>query len=859
MSYDRTRREPIVRSRSSSTINDLLQPDTHDSRKQLVAHARSTRPRGFVYEERLRPDFLPHPSRSFVYDKKLRPGFPPSPARRASPSQHSPRPCSYASTSSADEDEYLYRPRQPRRLSLWNTPQEERDRRSRLCSSCKKIDFESYLEKKVKWPIKFGRLGNLDQDCPFCRLVIACVHQSGVRVAKGNQLMLCNELNWKLSVVYALYDGKMLEGYSTYRDVRATAKRTGGKSAYSFVVYVRKDEPLGDIQYLADNDPLREQRFFGRRVDQNYIDLELVRSWLPRCKSVHGRSCEESGEAAKRLPNIRVVDVLERLVVSPPPDCVYVALSYVWGKDTDCKHVKTRKTDVRRDREGREYVKLPSKLPQTIEDAMFVTKKIGMRYLWVDALCIIQDSEQDKHAQVLRMDGIYSSATLTIAAASGNHANVGLAGISTPRRIAQKSELVNGKRFALPLPDYMSLESDPSLIWNSRGWTFQEKVLSKRLLLFTDYQVYFQCSNMVWCEDIALETDRCSGSTKKKWRPLRWAGDRHIGENERDVIDVDLDNYVSVIEQFTPRTLGDRKDGVDAIEGVLGTLQSAMGSFECGLPQTYFGPALLWQPRLGSIAARIDQNIAPFPSWSWARWQLSEGCTWTTSHLRDTYLAHVVFLISPDPREKFPLAVHQVELQAPAIGPQPERLFASKKKYITSMPRNAIVPTPALTNSDRRLIYKIGCALYFQTQLVKGIRLGSLLRPINRSRDHDPSEEMTSCQYQLEDHKSHIIGDIEMSAALRHTLGKTYLSFVVVCWSKGYNGPIISSEYIPQKKVSDNYTGPKMVNQLRSAYPVANIMLVRWVGNIAERIAVGNIVEPAWKKFKEASKWIVLG
>lgn len=128
---------------------------------------------------------------------------------------------------------------------------------------------------------------------------------------------------------------------------------------------------------------------------------------------------------------------------------------------------------------------------------MTVTRQIDLRYLWVDALCIVQDSEKDKHKQIDRMDGIYSSALLTIVAASGKHADDGLAGISRARKISQRVELVDGLMFALPLPDHMSLESDRSLFWNSRGWTYQEKVLSKRLLVFTDYQVYFKCSKMV--------------------------------------------------------------------------------------------------------------------------------------------------------------------------------------------------------------------------------------------------------------------------------------------------------------------------------------------------------------------------
>ena len=143
---------------------------------------------------------------------------------------------------------------------------------------------------------------------------------------------------------------------------------------------------------------------------------------------------------------------------------------------------------------------------------MRATVSLGERYLWVDSLCIIQDNPHDKNAQMSHTDAIYSSAFVTIAAASGSHADAGLAGVSRPRDVAQRTALIDGLRYSIPMTGYMSVISDPALVWNSRGWTFLEKVLSKRLLVFTGYQVYFQCSNMIWCED----TDGNGGKSERK-------------------------------------------------------------------------------------------------------------------------------------------------------------------------------------------------------------------------------------------------------------------------------------------------------------------------------------------------------
>lgn len=75
-----------------------------------------------------------------------------------------------------------------------------------------------------------------------------------------------------------------------------------------------------------------------------------------------------------------------------------------------------------------------NQLPVTFKDAMSLVRKLGERYLWVDSLCIVQDDANDMQLQIAAMNMIYSSATLTRAAASGDNANSGLAGMSAGAR-----------------------------------------------------------------------------------------------------------------------------------------------------------------------------------------------------------------------------------------------------------------------------------------------------------------------------------------------------------------------------------------------------------------------------------------
>ena len=109
-------------------------------------------------------------------------------------------------------------------------------------------------------------------------------------------------------------------------------------------------------------------------------------------------------------------------------------------------------------------------LPRTIKDAMSLTKSVGEQYLWVDSLCIIQDDPDDKEHQIAAMSHIYTSAALTIAIVSGDHANAGLAGMSAgPRTFPQRIKEIQGIYLANRCEGLTRAVDE--LFWNIRAWT----------------------------------------------------------------------------------------------------------------------------------------------------------------------------------------------------------------------------------------------------------------------------------------------------------------------------------------------------------------------------------------------------
>jgi hypothetical protein len=250
------------------------------------------------------------------------------------------------------------------------------------------------------------------------------------------------------------YDRLRSEVYSNKFDLRSKAKQCR-HLAYRLVVWVNDNPDIhGYIQYLAHRERKKEDRqFFGCIVDREKVDISLLISWLRRCETWHADTCEEDGVAGRRLPdNLRLIDVEKRRIVRAPDakELSYLTLSYVWGKErmereTGIAPAVTSRANLQTTEDGEEVTPLPQNLPKTIEDAILLTRSLGFQYLWVDALCIVQDDPIEvKKVHLERMDAVYNCSRLTIVAASGCHANCGLPGISVPRKNAQYSERVKG-------------------------------------------------------------------------------------------------------------------------------------------------------------------------------------------------------------------------------------------------------------------------------------------------------------------------------------------------------------------------------------------------------------------------------
>ncbi|KAH7029941.1 hypothetical protein B0J12DRAFT_539089, partial [Macrophomina phaseolina] len=128
--------------------------------------------------------------------------------------------------------------------------------------------------------------------------------------------------------------------------------------------------------------------FHGRTI-RRQVDFDLLRSWIWTCDEAHGRLCSSYPFKEATKPS-RLIDIDLTCVkmVKQANDLAYAALSYVWGPHTTKQRELNERTKSRL--EARDGLS-DSQVPRTIRDAMTVCSKIGIRYLWADALCIQQE------------------------------------------------------------------------------------------------------------------------------------------------------------------------------------------------------------------------------------------------------------------------------------------------------------------------------------------------------------------------------------------------------------------------------------------------------------------------------------
>ncbi|CAN9279284.1 unnamed protein product [Alternaria alternata] len=372
----------------------------------------------------------------------------------------------------------------------------------------------------------------------------------------------------------------------------------------------------------------------GRRV-LSYVDMSLLKRWLLNCEQRHVGECPHNsgtpGWESESMPMF-VIDIEKSCIALTPTNCCYVALSYVWGRGKMLTHRGANSTSLRTPGSFRNV-----NIPKTIRDAITVVEALGEKYLWVDALCTVQDDVVMQQTQIAKMDQIYAKALLSIVAASGEDSESGLTGTKfTQRQNVQETIHLPGGPFYTLLGTTDEIgDLARNSTWAHRARTMQEFQFSGRCLIFTKSQVYWRGQRAVWLEEIALEDTNSTDLDIYDYAIVSFP--HHV---------LDKYNYFELyrrsLAQYVRRHLSFQSDLINAFSGICGRLSAIHNDrFFWGLPQSQFSRSLGWeyvttkysgnQARTKiSTGSGTTQEVA-FPTWSWAVW--SSALAGTTLYL----------------------------------------------------------------------------------------------------------------------------------------------------------------------------------------------------------------------------------
>ncbi|PMD41858.1 HET-domain-containing protein [Hyaloscypha variabilis F] len=392
-------------------------------------------------------------------------------------------------------------------------------------------------------------------------------------------------------------------------------------------VYLRNIRRLSAIQLSRKlNLKTEDYQFYSSlpaSPSPSNIDLSFFKRALRECEDNHTHSSGASPAFMTELQlEIILIDTTEnRLVKMLCKDSRYLALSYVWGQVPMFKTVLNNLASLQ---ESGALLIVQDQLPKVLQDAMSLTRYLGERYLWCDALCIVQDDTQYKHAQIALMGVIYGQAFLTICVLSCPNAGVGLLGFSgkapggLPLDLAASTKKNAYVSCPPELPEFLEF-----LPYERRAWTFQERLLSRRCLFFTTTYFYFQCEAGLSASNSFGKGDQpIYDPPRNGWSPLPIKGSRL-----RTDMDYDLSDYWVLVEQYTARHLTYPEDILEAFAALSLRCANYFSSFvKKGALEAVFSSMLCWIGKT-ILTRRVHCMSDPefpsqdFPSWSWCGWE----------------------------------------------------------------------------------------------------------------------------------------------------------------------------------------------------------------------------------------------
>jgi hypothetical protein len=377
-------------------------------------------------------------------------------------------------------------------------------------------------------------------------------------------------------------------------------------------------------------------------------NLSQSKDWMNECLHNHDHGSSQFAARPSRLLAVGTADGSEpvRIVDDPDPGVQYLTLSYCWGKTgTLCTTAETF---------GTFRTSIPwERLPKTFQDAIQIARDFGTRYVWIDSLCIIQGDLHDWQTESAKMADIYSGSLLTIMAASASDSHGGC----FQDRIATKETV------ALPYTDTSGItefsifvtRSLPGYEWTvyngplfQRGWVFQERLMSKRKLIFGEDQTYWECNTVVLSESGIRRRDKFACVNRGQNDAFRIFSDPSYKMEKEEYMLSWSRLWDILVMEYSQCSLTYNTDRLPSLSGLARAFAQKSGhAYVAGLWQDQMPHSLSWTVYYPSKTSCERSYCAP--SWSWASVPDRVHFSRSTNNLELEFISADIKLASQDP------------------------------------------------------------------------------------------------------------------------------------------------------------------------------------------------------------------
>ena len=390
--------------------------------------------------------------------------------------------------------------------------------------------------------------------------------------------------------------------------------------------------------------------------------IPTVLEWIRECKEKHSACVTPESPASSRparfidisgLNSGKSIRLISTQVISQDEKIAYVALTHCWGGVVP---LRTMRDNLNAHMEEIPY----QSLPRTFKNVITIAQAMKVLYVWIDSICIVQDDSEDWQTEAAKMHKIYRGAKLTISATSASHPNDG-PDLSVSLPVARQfyvTEKGQPRKRAISvrhpvLPNLYDAFQQQTI--HKRGWIFQERMLSPRILHIMQDELVWQCHALMDSESGRCRTEGLSESNADElWEPVRDVFRLPLQLGADDVYRAER-LWWTWVESYIDRSLTYPRDIFPAFAGMVSQFQELTGDEPAlGLWRKQLPLHLSWQPDFSldpmtdieAITKVPPEELAltqSLPSWTWMSLPMSQIRPRTNYEMWTRFNPHEIF------------------------------------------------------------------------------------------------------------------------------------------------------------------------------------------------------------------------